>query len=348
MKKYRPIIPLFKQFIKDSELGKRLKKNGERIKPNSISNYFYVLNNLVNFTIKTGFDLRICDVSNLSKKEYISEKKYWKNFYLKFTAFMYNNGCYDNYVGGNIKLIRTFFIYLKQERFIDTGDFQLQFYVRHENVEILVLSPDQLKFFIHDVEFEKSLTKQLKWLKDVFVFGCTTALRYSDIFAITPQNFEQQNEQWYLKVKSQKTKTYTAIKLPTYAVVIYKKYRNSNSKIPLFKFITLYNFNKNIKRLGALAGLTNPIETTRERQGEVITIEKSKEDTQYLFCDRMSSHMMRRTAITTLLILGMPDHLVRKISGHSAGSNSFNRYVHYAQTYIDHEIDKVHRKLEMY
>jgi integrase len=58
--------------------------------------------------------------------------------------------------------------------------------------------------------------------------------------------------------------------------------------------------------------------------------------------------MMRRTAITTLLILGMPEHLVRKISGHSHSSSSFNRYVHYAQAYVDTEIDKVHEKLETY
>lgn len=66
------------------------------------------------------------------------------------------------------------------------------------------------------------------------------------------------------------------------------------------------------------------------------------------FCDKMSSHMMRRTAITTLLILGMPEHLVRKISGHSYASNCFNRYVHYAQPYLDKEIDKVYSKLETY
>ena len=64
--------------------------------------------------------------------------------------------------------------------------------------------------------------------------------------------------------------------------------------------------------------------------------------------DKMSSHMMRRTAITTLLILGMPEHLVRKISGHSAASGSFNRLLRYAQSYMDREIDIVHSKLEVY
>jgi integrase len=58
--------------------------------------------------------------------------------------------------------------------------------------------------------------------------------------------------------------------------------------------------------------------------------------------------MIRRTAITTHLILGMPEHLVRKISGHTSNSSSFNRYVHYAQVYVDREIDKVHSKLEKY
>jgi len=58
--------------------------------------------------------------------------------------------------------------------------------------------------------------------------------------------------------------------------------------------------------------------------------------------------MMRRTAITTLLILGMPEHLVRKISGHSNASKSFGRYVHYAQVYMDKEIEKVHNKLETF
>jgi integrase len=83
---------------------------------------------------------------------------------------------------------------------------------------------------------------------------------------------------------------------------------------------------------------------TRERQGKT----KQLNGKQLRFCDKMSSHMMRRTAITTLLILGMPEHLIRKISGHSHSSNSFNRYVHYAQAYIDKEIDKVHEKLEAY
>ncbi len=122
MKKSTPIIPLFKRFIKDTETGKRLKKNGEKIKAGSIDNYKYVLNNLTKFSIETGFELRICDTSKLNKREHTSEKNYWKKFYKNFTAYLYKNGCYDNYVGNNIKIIRTFFNYLKNDIDFQTLD----------------------------------------------------------------------------------------------------------------------------------------------------------------------------------------------------------------------------------
>jgi hypothetical protein len=50
---------------------------------------------------------------------------------------------------------------------------------------------------------------------------------------------------------------------------------------------------------------------------------------------------MRRTAITNLLVLGMPELIVRQISGHAPGSKAFYLYVSFAQRYIDDAIDKV-------
>ncbi len=348
MKKTTALLPLFQQFIRESETGKRLKKNGERIKKGSIDNYKSSLKLLQKFSLQTGFELRICDASKLNKRELLSEKNYWKKFYKKFTEYCYKNELYDNYVGHNIKIIRTFFNYLKNDKDFPTGDFQRLFYVRKEEVDILVLSPEQLKFLIHDKDFENSLTPALKRIKDIFVFGCTTGLRFSDIFRLTNKNFERENNDWYLKIKSKKTKTYSFIKLPQYAIDIYENYKQKSAKTYIFKPITLFIFNRTLKQIGEKAGFTNPIEMTREKQGKTKIVNKNPNIKQLRFCDKMSSHMMRRTAITTLLILGMPEHLVRKISGHSYASNSFNRYVHYAQAYIDKEIDKVHKKLEVY
>lgn len=348
MKKTSPIIALFNKFIKETETGKRLKKNGERIKSSSIDNYHYVLQNLIRFSTETQFDLRLCDASKLDKRELQSEKNYWKKFYQKYTEYLYKKGCHDNYVGSNIKIIRVFFNYLKNDKDMSTGDFQRLFYVRKEEIAIFVLSPEQLKFLIHDKEFEQTLIPSHRRIKDIFVFGCTTGLRYSDIFLLTNKNFELMQGDWYLKLKSQKTKTFSFIKLSPYAVTIYHKYQPKNSKLTVFGHTSVFNFNKSLKQIGEQAGFIDPIEVSREKQGKTHLLTKKTDDSKNRFCDKMSSHMMRRTAITTLLILGMPEHLVRKISGHSHASSSFNRYVHYAQAYIDVEIGKVHNKLESY
>jgi intergrase/recombinase len=54
---------------------------------------------------------------------------------------------------------------------------------------------------------------------------------------------------------------------------------------------------------------------------------------------------MRRTAITTLLILGVPENIVRKVSGHAPGSKEFYKYVGLAQEYMNQEISKAYRRL---
>ena len=158
MKKTQELLPLFSQFLKDTESGKRLKKNGERIAKSSVVNYGYVLQNLTLFSIETKFELRVCSILRLNSRELLSEKNYWKKFYKNFTEFMYKRGCFDNYVGTTIKVIRVFFNYLKEEKDIYAGDFHKKFYVRKEEIDILVLSPERLKFLIHDKDFENKLT----------------------------------------------------------------------------------------------------------------------------------------------------------------------------------------------
>ena len=53
-----------------------------------------------------------------------------------------------------------------------------------------------------------------------------------------------------------------------------------------------------------------------------------------------------RTAITTMLLrLEMPEHLVRKISGHAPHNKEFHKYVSISQNYLDDETDKAFAKL---
>ena len=112
--------------------------------------------------------------------------------------------------------------------------------------------------------------------------------------------------------------------------------------------VCLRQFNKNLQAIAERAGWIEITGKLRLRNGKRIELYRNNKKELYRFCDLITSHVMRRTAITTMLMTGVPEHVVKKISGHSTYSHSFYRYINYAQSYLDNEIDKMHRVLQNY
>jgi integrase len=114
--------------------------------------------------------------------------------------------------------------------------------------------------------------------------------------------------------------------------------------VTVFEFLADFARAEKLQRIGYLANWTHRINKSRQRRGRYYECKKSSSE-NYRFCDLMSSHMMRRTAITQLLTLGVPELIVKKFSGHSANSKSFYSYVNFAQSYIDNNTDRAFKKL---
>lgn len=341
----KDLIKLFRSFIRDSQTGKRLKKDGKKIRSGTIDSYTYTFKNLVKFSEEKKFELRLYLVKNLNTREFEQAKKYWKGFYKEFTDYLYNDlDHYDNYVGLMIKSLRTFFNYLKSEQNLDVGLFHRDFYIPVEQVPIIALSPDQLNYLAYDRNLNSTLPDHLEQAKDMFVFGCTVALRVSDLLALEKQNIYREKNSVYIQVRSGKTNTFTSIKLPDYAESIIEKYSSRSKK--LLPQITIAHFNRVLKELGRHIEFDEKIYKTREKRGKKITIFKDPvKKNPFTLADLITTHTMRRTGITTLLRMGMPDYLVRKISGHAAGSKEFFRYAQLAQSYLDEKTDEAFQKL---
>lgn len=343
------IFQLFDEFIEDAYTGRRTKKDGKRINPSSIVNYKHLRRHLAEFCEICVFDLKIYIESNLSHQEKTIAFRYYRKFYSAFTKFLYDEkNFFDNYMGTTMKGLRCFFNYLELDRRISVGSYHKSFFVPKEEIPIIALSVDQLNFLIFNKTFNAGLKAQkLEEIRDVFVFGCTVALRVSDLLKLNSQNLVLQNNNYYLKVKSQKTSTSTSIKLPDYAVEIIQKYSGAYST--LLPEMTAQWFNEKLKRLARIIPDDIEMIKVRERRGKQIIVYKDPVNKiHYKLSDHITSHTMRRTAITTMLNLGMPEHIVRKISGHAANSREFYRYVQLSQPIIDQESDKVFEKLRNY
>jgi integrase len=293
----KSFIELFELFIHETEHGIRVKKNGTKIRESTIKGYRTLLMHLRNFTKLKKFPLKILTIDSSSPTRINDIKDYYKQFYHQFTDYLYNDkNNYDNGVSGKIKNLRVFFSYLKNDKNINIGDFYKSMYVPNEDVPIITLSPEQLRMLIYDPSIDEKLCPRLQRIKDIFVFGCTVALRISDLLSLTTDNLQIVDDTYYLMTRSRKTDTVTFVKLPDFAKAIIDKYFGQYPT--LLPSISDQKFNQYLKELGLILDFKNEVQKTRNKKGSAVNLHKDLDkQNNFLFADLMTSHMMRRTAI---------------------------------------------------
>ena len=347
MKKEAPqliLLDQFKRFIKVSSSGRRLTPSGKRITKGTITNYEYAYRAIQEFESIHGIKLRIQLLHRSSLRLIQREKNYWSRFLINFSNFLYKEKCYrDNYVANVYKEIRTFFNYLQKDKGYVIGNYHKSFKVPAQHPVPIILSPEQLNFLITNKEFENSLSPYLKRAKDICVFGCTVGLRYSDLMKLKKTNVIYNNNEPSLVLFTQKTNSEIRVPLPSYLLHIVNKYKRKAGCYILPR-LSSTNLNIQLKKLIKQVGWDYAVPKNISYKGKMIEV-KTKTGESWKFYNHITAHTMRRTAITTLLIMGVQETLVRKISGHSPGSKEFYKYVGLAQEYLNKEVKNAYQKL---
>ena len=340
-----PLVPLFEKFIKASASGRRVTPSGKRLSKGAIVQYRCIFSLLQEFErTQWSRPIRIKLIHRSSLRELQSEKLYWQRFFRRFSTWLYNDkGYYDQYTGSVAKVLRTFFNFLLNEKALPVGNFHKQFVVPPQKITPIVLEPYQLSFLINDQEFHQSLPKFLQRTKDIFVFGCTVGLRYGDLMKLKKQDVQYAGNDVYLLLNTTKTASEVKIPLPSYAADIIQKYHRKAGRFVLPR-LSGTNINLQLKMVIEKAGWTYSLPKVRYRQGKAVEM-KTKNGMSFRFCDHITAHTMRRTAITTLLMLGVEETMVRRISGHEPGSKEFYKYVAVVQDYLNDKVKFAHKKL---
>jgi integrase len=339
------LVEQFEHFLQASTNGRRKTKSGYRYSKGTLTQYRIVLDQLKQFEILKGKPLRICLLNRSSLQVFRQEKIYWERFFFHFSHFLFQQtGCSDNYAAGIFKVIKTFWNYILIDKGLPIGQFHKKFTVPQRAYEPIVISPSQLSFLIKDEVFEESLSEAMKKVKDILVVGCTVGLRYSDLMQLKKANLVESPEGHYLVLNTQKTRTALRLPVPDYVLRILSKkiYKKGPNLLPK---LSCTNLNKYLKLLIEKAGWVQQLPKKRYYRGKAIELWNKHGET-YRFCDHITAHTMRRTAITTLLMLGVPETMVRRISGHAAGSKEFYRYVQVVQEYLDEKVRNAYSELE--
>ncbi|MEN9919807.1 MAG: hypothetical protein RL662_2243 [Bacteroidota bacterium] len=201
-------------------------------------------------------------------------------------------------------------------------------YAKNYNVNKEYKSPDfmpegeesfNIALTINEVEalykFDFSYNKRLEKVKDLFIIGCYTGLRFSDFKRLGKEHLQGR----FLSIVPEKTKKKNPLPviIPILEPVkeIFEKY---NYRLP--NDISNQKMNEYLKEMGEETKLFDEPVTyrkTRAGKSELISNPKYKE---------ITTHTARRTYCTMSYRLGVPTQSIMKISGHKTEA-SFLRYL---------------------
>lgn len=250
-----------------------------------------------------------------SKYKAIDFENITLEFYNHYTAFLAQEHLLSaNTVGKHIKTIKSFMNEATERGINENLEFRKKkFKTIREEADTVYLSIKELQ------QFEKlklTATPRLDKVRDLFLIGCYTGLRFSDFTQIQPENIN--NDNTMLFIRTQKTSERVAIPLHKTVRTILKKY---NNKLP--KAYTNQVTNVYLKEVASLAKIKELIETTITRGGKV---EKSVLPKFKL----ISTHTARRSFATNLYIADIPAISIMKITGHKT-ERSFMQYIRITQ-----------------
>ena len=173
-----------------------------------------------------------------------------------------------------------------------------------------------------DLEKLKSLDlsdkANLERVRDLFLVGCMTGLRYSDFSKIQPEHIVKNNGGSFINLQTQKTDERVVIPLHPTVVKIIDKY---NGNIP--PALSNQKMNQNLKVIGKLAGIDEQIIITKTKGGVKFEEKKFK-------YDLIKTHVARKSFATNAFLSGVPTLSIMKITGHRT-EDIFLKYVKISQ-----------------
>ena len=234
-------------------------------------------------------------------------------FYNSFVGYLTEEDYSQNTIGKHIKILKTFLNEATERGINKTVDFKKRKFKRlTEDTDKIYLNVKELEA-IYKLNLSKD--KQLESVRDLFIIGCYTGLRFSDFSELKPENIIDGNK---IKIRANKTNDMVIIPLHQYVREIIKKYNNS---IPFA--LSNPKMNLNLKHIGTLAKITDQVEISITKGGKLV---KDTVPKQSLIC----THTARRSFATNLYLAGIPSITIMKITGHQT-EKSFLRYIRISQ-----------------
>lgn len=230
------------------------------------------------------------------------------DFYNSFVSYLTGKGLSKNTIGTRIKIVKSVLAYANEKKGVEVSqDYKLKSFAKpREETESVYLTTDELSR-IYDLTLPKSLDN----VRDLFLIGCDTGLRFSDLSRLKKDNINSDNT---ISITTQKTVKKVVVPITPRVRNIFEKY---DYKLP--RVISNQKFNQFLKEIARYAEIKEPVIITKTVKGMLVTRTVSK-------WELVTSHTARRSFATNAFLNDVPALAIMQITGHRTES-AFMKYI---------------------
>lgn len=222
-----------------------------------------------------------------------------------------------NTIGKHITNIKSFLQNAVDNKLTTNLSFKSkQFRVVHETVESVYLTQAEIDALYYK---DLSKTKTLERVRDLFIIGCETGLRISDLKRLTTDNIIEHEGDKYIRIEMQKTEKPVIIPISLRVNQLFEKYKEQTGEL-FPKAVSDQKMNQYIKEIASkIELLNNTVSYSTTVNDKRVSVSKPK-------FDLITNHTARRSFATNAVLKGIPRTMVMAITGHKT-EKSFNKYI---------------------
>lgn len=235
----------------------------------------------------------------------------------QFTSWCYKKNYKQNTVYASYGVLKPWLNAARTEGF-DCGDNYRKLKGKGVDVDAIYLTEEEItSIYKLDIPSlirsgEVDAKSTMEETRDLFLIGCWTGLRRSDLSRLDEAVFDMKNN--LITITAAKTAKKVIIPMHPYVVQLYRKYKGVFPKLT-----TRSHSNEHIKEIGRLSGIVDTVSITENRGGVV-------KDVKYRKYELIGMHTARRSFATNMYKRGFPSISIMRITGHTTESN-FLKYI---------------------
>lgn len=243
-----------------------------------------------------------------SKKLKLTYSKITIDFYNEFIDFLQSKAYTPNTIATRIKVLKTFMNEAHERGYHNNLDYKKKSFNKpSDKTKKVYLTENELQTIY---KLDLSNNKKLDLVRDWFLIGAYTGLRFSDLEQLAETDFKEKT----IEIKTKKTGNEVVVPLNKIVRQILRKHKN---KIP--KIISNQKFNEYIKDVVEKAGIVYDI-VIHETKGKT---DIKKIEKKY---NLVSAHTARRSFATNAYLAGVPTIQIMKMTGHET-EEAFLSYI---------------------